>query len=271
VGTVSERTADAGTLPEPPEKDLPDASTSLARELAKLTQALLSATTVDGVLDKITVAARYLIPNADVASITIRQEAGKYRTPAESDQVAATLDQGQYDAAEGPCVDAADPKGPANAYSGDLAAETAWPVFAAEAVEHGFASVLSTALITLPEPTPYTAALNVYSHERNAFDGDARDTAFLLATYASLALVSAYRGEAADRALERSDSETANLRKALDTRTVIGQGTGILMARRGLSAEEAFGVLSRASQRHNVKLADLADILARHPDTAERL
>jgi hypothetical protein len=30
-------------------------------------------------------------------------------------------------------------------------------------------------------------------------------------------------------------------------------------------------VLSRASQQHNVKLAQLAHILATHPDTADRI
>jgi AmiR/NasT family two-component response regulator len=46
---------------------------------------------------------------------------------------------------------------------------------------------------------------------------------------------------------------------------------GILMARRELTADEAFQVLSRASQNHNVKVAQLAEILAQHPETADRI
>ncbi|WP_329245538.1 GAF and ANTAR domain-containing protein [Actinoallomurus sp. NBC_01490] len=264
--------SDTRAFPESVAEPLPRVTpVSLPRELGELTRALLTAATVDGVLERIILAARYLIPAADVVSITLREENGDYYTPAETDAEGAELDRRQYETGEGPCIDAADPGGPAYAHSADLATESAWPAFAREATEHGFAAVLSTALITVPEPPPFTAALNIYSRERGALGEAARDTAFLLATYASLALGALYRGAATERALSRSQADAANLRKALDTRTVIGQATGILMARRRLSADEAFDVLVRASQNHNIKLAHLAELLARHPDTADRI
>jgi hypothetical protein len=43
------------------------------------------------------------------------------------------------------------------------------------------------------------------------------------------------------------------------------------MTRRSLPADEAFQVLSDASQHHDIKLAYLAELLAQHPDTANRL
>jgi AmiR/NasT family two-component response regulator len=39
---------------------------------------------------------------------------------------------------------------------------------------------------------------------------------------------------------------------------MIGQAKGILMARQGVSGDEAFDVLRRASQRQNRKLRDVA-------------
>jgi AmiR/NasT family two-component response regulator len=42
------------------------------------------------------------------------------------------------------------------------------------------------------------------------------------------------------------------------TRTIIGQAEGILMERLMITADQAFGVLSRLSQQSNVKLRDLA-------------
>ncbi|MGI5224832.1 ANTAR domain-containing protein [Actinoallomurus sp. CA-142502] len=264
--------SDTCSLPEPAADAAQEGPpVSLTHELGELTRALLSATTVDGVLERIILAARYLIPAADVVSITLRERDGSFWTPAETDVEAAELDRRQYEAGEGPCMDAADPAGPAYAHSGDLATESAWPVFAREASAHGFASILSTALITVPEPPPFTAAMNIYSRERDALGDSARDTAFILATYASLALAALYRDADTERALNRSEADVGNLRKALDTRTIIGQATGILMARRGLSADEAFEVLVRGSQNHNVKLARLAELLARHPDAADRL
>ena len=72
------------------------------------------------------------------------------------------------------------------------------------------------------------------------------------ATHDSLAL-------ARTNAVTRGELQAAQLREALDSRDAIGQAKGILMARRGISAEEAFEVLRRTSQDVNVKLRDLAD------------
>jgi hypothetical protein len=241
------------------------------RGLAELTQALLEATTVDRVLQRITVAARYLVPGADLVSITLRQPDGEYYTPANTEAEAIELDHVQYETGQGPCLDAADPQGPAFAHSGDLSTESAWPVFARQAAEHGYASILSTALITTRDQPPFTGALNIYSREPDGLTASARDTAFILATYASLALGPTYAKADIERTVSVLRAEAANLRKALDTRTVIGQATGILMARRQITADEAFEVLVRVSQEHNIKLARLAEIFARHPETADRI
>jgi hypothetical protein len=155
---------------------------SLTRELVELTRLLLTATTVEGVLQQTTVATRYLVPATDIVSITLREHDGNCYTPATSDIEAAELDDRQYETGEGPCLEAADPNGPAYVHSGDLATESAWPKFAHEAVEHGFASVLSTALITT-EPAPFTTALNAHSRHRDALGQAARETTLLLATH----------------------------------------------------------------------------------------
>jgi hypothetical protein len=157
--------------------------------------------------------------------------------------------------------------GPAYALSGDLATETAWPGFAASATAHGYASVLSTALLSGPEPVPFTGALNIYSRAREGFDVNARDLAFLLATHASLALEIAHTREALADATET----VANLGHAMEGRTVIGQATGILMARRKLTAEQAFDVLKRTSQNRNIKLARLAALLTDEVAIADQL
>lgn len=241
------------------------------RELGELARALLGAKTVDGVLRRVVVSARLLLPRADVVSITLRRNDGSYYTPAETDPEALELDRLQYAFDEGPCLDAADPDGPAYAHSGDLSTETAWPDFARGTAAHGFYSILSTALLSGPEPAPFTGALNVYSRQRDSLDLVARDTAFLLATYASLAVSAAFAAEHADQTLTEARTEVINLKKALETRTVIGQATGILMARRGITDDEAIEALSRASQNHNIKLTHLAKLLAAHPHAADRL
>lgn len=50
-----------------------------------------------------------------------------------------------------------------------------------------------------------------------------------------------------------------HLRQALDTRDLIGQAKGVLMARQGISSQEAFDILRRGSQRMNTKLRAVAE------------
>lgn len=58
--------------------------------------------------------------------------------------------------------------------------------------------------------------------------------------------------------LDACQQEVDQLREALDTRPVIDQAKGMLIARHGCSPEEAFRMLSVASQRENRKLRDVA-------------
>ena len=62
--------------------------------------------------------------------------------------------------------------------------------------------------------------------------------------------------------------EVEHLQKALATRDAIGQAKGILMERFRITADEAFRLLVEASQRWNVRVADLSVQLA---DTGEWL
>lgn len=235
--------------------------------LGELTRLLLAADTIEGVLWRIVATARHAIPGADMVSITIREADGALWSPAETAADALELDHVQYKTGDGPCVDAADPAGPAYALSTDLANETAWPAFAAAAASYGYESVLSTALLAGPQSPAFSGALNIYSRHRDGLDNDDRDFAFLLATHASLALATAR----ATQSLAEAQDKAVQLRKAIDTRTVIGQATGILMARRGLTADQAFEVLRRTSQNRNIKLKDLAVLLTDHPDIADQL
>jgi hypothetical protein len=226
----------------------------LVRQFVTLTRALLDAESVAGALQRIVIAAHEIIPNADVVSVTLRSTTGEFYTPVETSQIAVDLDQLQYDFGEGPCVDAARASGPAVGRSDDLAVEPLWPKFGPATAEHGFNSVLSTALLPDARPPHLSGALNMYSRPRAGFTAEDSDTALLLAAHGSLALAST-------QAVTIADLQAANLRKAIDSRDIIGQAKGILMSRRGISADEAFDILRRTSQDLNVKLADLATTL----------
>lgn len=59
--------------------------------------------------------------------------------------------------------------------------------------------------------------------------------------------------------LDIAEAEIEHLKIALSSARRIGAAVGIIMARRGLTDDAAFAVLSRASQDRNQKLRDIAE------------
>jgi AmiR/NasT family two-component response regulator len=105
----------------------------------------------------------------------------------------------------------------------------------------------------MPVPVQETVhgALNLYATEAQAFDGEARDLARAFASYAAVGMANAHLYSSARQQAE-------NLDRAMQSRAVIEQAKGIVMAQRHCSAAEAFGILTAASQRSNRKLRDIA-------------
>jgi hypothetical protein len=233
----------------------------LARQFAELTRRLLNADTVADVMEQVAQAAFAVLPDADVVSLTLRSGDGQLHTPVGTGSVAVALDELQNRYGQGPCLDAARKEGLAYTHSGDLATEPNWPRFGPAAAELGYLSVLSTALVPDARPPRMSGALNIFSRKPGRLGEEiARDQALILATHASLAL-------SRTDALSLAELREVHMRRALDSRDVIGQAKGILMQRRGISADEAFDLLRRTSQELNVKLAELARTIAtRHTE-----
>ncbi|MFB9927102.1 GAF and ANTAR domain-containing protein [Amycolatopsis halotolerans] len=224
-----------------------------------LTEMLLAARSVGDVLQLIVDATASLVPAAELVSITLRAPDGNFHTAAYTDPAAAELDRLQYRLGEGPCHDAAIPNRPEFLECADLRKDEQWPRWAAAAAEVGWRAVLATALVD-DAVSRFSGALNLYSRTPGGLTDADRDVVLLLASHAALAV-------AETDAVTRSELHQAQLRRALDSRDVIGQAKGIIMARRGLDAEEAFDLLRRTSQQLNVKLVHLAGTLAsRHEE-----
>jgi hypothetical protein len=58
--------------------------------------------------------------------------------------------------------------------------------------------------------------------------------------------------------VDRFRESEANFERAVESHRLVGQATGILIERHRIVSEEAFDVLRRASQDHNVKLREIA-------------
>ena len=233
-------------------------------QFAELTRVLAAENTVGGVLERVVSATVGIVPGADLVSVTLHDPARGFFTQVRTDPMAADLDRIQYAAGEGPCLDAARSDGPGFAASNDLVTESRWPRFAGFAKRHGLGAVLSTDLFPLEGPGNMRGALNVYSRDARMWRTDDRQAVLLLATHASLAVTHV-------RAVHLAEIEAQQLHRAIQTRDVIGQAKGILIARQGLTADEAFDVLRRTSQDLNVKLVDLARVLAQHPERLDEV
>ncbi|SDF75541.1 GAF domain-containing protein [Lentzea fradiae] len=221
----------------------------LVPQFEALTRALLTTTTVAAALDQVVTTATQLVPAAAVVSVTLREQDGTFTTPASTDGVAEELDEVQYRTGRGPCVEAARADGPGYVTSTDLGYDHRWPEFAETAARAGLTGVLAT---ELPAGNGVvTGALNVYTRGHDRITETDRHTALLLATHTSLVLAHL-------QAAEVAALRTTQMRRAIDSRDIIGQAKGILMSRQGVTADEAFGLLRQTSQDLNVKLVEVA-------------
>ena len=234
---------------------MPDELLDAESNFARVAEELFGAGTVQGTLQRIVGLAASTVDGCDAAGIMIVDEETP-STAAASSELVRHLDQAQIELEEGPCLDAA--MVGTSFYAADLIDDNRWPAFAAVALEAGIRTVLAYSL-----SAKTLSALNLYGHLPAAFGATDRAQGQLFATLARLAI---------DSAEERAAGELRadNLTDALKTREVIGQAQGILMEREQISAEQAFDILRRASQRMNVKLRDIArDVIDNVPSSEQ--
>jgi GAF domain-containing protein len=181
---------------------------------------------------------------ADMAGITMMVD-GRPRTGVFTDPEAPDIDNAQYDSGRGPCLDAFRDQQVYRINSTEE--ENRWPEFTKEARAHGIVATLSTPMIARRESL---GALNLYSRTA-PFDEAAGDRVMAFARHAAIVLANA-------QLYWDARELTENMQQAMRSRSAIDQAMGILMADGGRSPDEAFQLLTRASQRENRKLRDIA-------------
>lgn len=214
-------------------------------ELARLSGLVLTEPDLDTALAAVTRVAVAVVGPCDGASLTMRH-AGAPSVPAASDDWAVALDRLQFSEQEGPCLDCLREGSVMRVR--DLPADSRFPSYGPKAGELGAHSTLS---LPLAADGRTVGALNLYSREPDAFGTDELAIGELLAAHASLAVSAA---TAYYSSVELADQ----MRQALESRAVIEQAKGVVMASAGCGAEEAFAVLVERSQRANVKLREVA-------------
>jgi GAF domain-containing protein len=185
------------------------------------------------------------VAGAEGCSVTMRANGVPQATAADGDW-ATELDTLQFVEQEGPCLDC---MREGTVMRGRHIGEDArWPSYGPRAAELGACSVLS---LPLTADGRTVGALNLYSRAVGAFGPEQLAFGQLLAAHASLGIQAA-------AAYYSSRDLAQQMRQALDSRGVIEQAKGMVMARTGCSADVAFQTLVARSQQENRKLREVA-------------
>lgn len=212
--------------------------TNMVERLAHAARELQDEPDAQQTMEKVVEIARELVPDAEQAAISLIHRDNRIDTPAASSDVVVRVDELQYETDEGPCLDAI--RVQETVRSDDIGTDDRWPSWGPRAAEEtGVRSMMCFRLFTLEDTV---GGLNLYSGTVGAFDETDFENGQVLAAHSAVAVARA--------------QQVANLKVAMDTRTVIGQAQGILMERYGVDAERAFQVLRRVSS--HVKLRDVA-------------
>jgi GAF domain-containing protein len=191
--------------------------------------------------------AKRTISGADEVSITL-VGAGGAHTAAYTGERAMTVDEWQYQQGHGPCLAAAAAN--LTVTVPDMAGESRWPAWVDRAIDAGVHSCLS---IGLPLRECVSGAVNVYAGKPHAFDDDAVVLAETFGGYAAVAMANAH--------LYNSATLADQAHAAMDSRAVIEQAKGIIMAERRCTADEAFAILAKVSEYSGRDLGDVAAVL----------
>jgi GAF domain-containing protein len=185
------------------------------------------------------------VPGTEEAAVTLVRNK-KAATVASTGGMADLLDELQYEAGYGPCLDAG--RDNELKHIQDAATEKRWPRYLPPAREQGLGSSLS---IPLPVENYLVGALNIYATRPRAFDPPTVALGEALAAHITAALSHA-------ESCRGHRTRAENLERAMTTRSVIEQAKGMIMVQRKCSAGAAFDVLRQISMEENVRLADVA-------------
>jgi GAF domain-containing protein len=139
----------------------------------------------------------------------------------------------------------------------DLADDRRWPEYAQHVVELGLRSVLGVPMNAFGQTI---GVINLYRDEPSTWSDEDLGAAEIVTAMGAGYLLNANQ-------LRAQHTLSEQLHTAVESRDVIGQAKGLLMAREHVNADGAFDLLRKRSQQRNVKLREVAQqVLDDHAD-----
>lgn len=199
-------------------------------------------------LHRVAELAKQSLTGVEDVSLTVIED-GHPRSVVFTGRLAVDLDERQYDLGFGPCLDAA--KTGETIIVDTASEDPPYRQFARTAARAGVRHVIS---VGLPLAQKSIGGLNIYKTLPDQFPPGFLEHTQAFAGYAAVAVnnVTRYAGAV---------NEAAHLRIAMESRAVIEQAKGVIMARNRCDADEAFAMLRRISQHRNVKLHRVAQAI----------
>jgi PAS domain-containing protein len=236
-----ERDAAAGR--SPPVDRPPEDRDALAGAVLELASALVSDLDLPDALRRVAVIAMHGVPGAVGASVTLLEPPSS----GASDDRVEQADRVQFDEQDGPAVAAV--LAGHTVVADDVGTDPRWVTGGPRVVvESGFRAVVA---VPLTDGREVLGALALYAVTPGTFGPAAVAGVELLAAPVEAHVVDL-------RAYRTSLHVAEELRRGLVTRAVIDQAKGILMVQHGITADQAFAVLTRFSQQENRKLRNVA-------------
>lgn len=206
---------------------------------AAVARALAQEDDLETTLQRIVDLAVETVPGAAHAAVSAVRRREAVTTVAASSELVSAIDAVQYETQQGPCLDAIFEQEVVEV--DDLSTTDRWPAFSRRAADLGVRSMLSFRLFVEED---VAGALNLYNGDPSGFGERSHRLGHVFAAHAALAW--------------DHEREVAGLRTSVESRTLIGQAQGLLMALHGVTADGAFSLLREVSQRRNRKLRDVA-------------
>lgn len=182
----------------------------------------------------------------DGAGVCLDDGSGELHFLSATDGRAARLEEAQITHQDGPCF---------TAYRtgklisvDDIGGDDRWPAYRDVALELGYGSVLG---VPMPVRAETIGALNLYRDDRGPWDPSVLETAATLSNMATGYVTMS-------RALADAQVLTSQLQHALDTRVVVEQAKGVLVAQLGITPAEAYERLRTHTRAQRRRVHDVA-------------
>jgi GAF domain-containing protein len=185
--------------------------------------------------------------NVDAAGVILSDQHGHLQVVASTSNHAQDLELFELQSDEGPCLDCFKTgRVVANVEASVAAAR--WPRFSAAFRQAGYQSAHA---VPLRLRSQVIGAMNLFCVESTALADDDLALAQALADVATIGLLQ-------ERAVRESDLIAEQLQTALNSRILIEQAKGVLLALMSVSVDEAFSLMRQYSRRNRIPLREVA-------------